>query len=232
MINLQVIDGGLEPDQYEIELRQALRKALEQHGAALDVRDRAKAVVDAALQHLAAMDAELRGFDKLDGEIAHNRADAITKALAAGDAMPTLEMPPELHELVLRRADAFNRQTALTTAMERLRANLDEADATLRARQAAVDQAALKIVGHAADARARELKQIEETAAMLRRQLLGATVMRPPGQQIPLNADTMKLLRDDSASALVSKNDTSMGALWGGLFTRLSRGDWEATLDE
>ena len=156
----------------------------------------------------------------------------IAESLEAGGGMPSLEMPDDLQRLVVSRADANNRLSAFTQALAKLEASLNEADQTLRARQAAVDQAALKIVGHAADARARELAEIEQAAATLRRRLLGACVLRPPGSAIPLAAATVKLLRDDCASALVSKNDTSMGALWNGLFTRLSRGDYEARLED
>ena len=231
MINLQVIDGGLEPDQGEIELRQALRKALEQRDAALAVRDKAQATVEAARQHLAVVEGELKQYDGLDDEIAARHATLIGESLESGGGLPDLDTP-ELNQLIARRMATTNRANAVTRAAKRLQATLDDANAKLRERQAAVDQAALKIVGHAADARARELAEIEQAAATLRRRLLGACVLRPPGSAIPLAAETLKLLRDDSASALVSKNDTSMGALWNGLFTRLSRGDYEARLED
>ena len=76
MINLEVIDGGLEPDQGEIELRQALRKALEQHGAALNVRDRAAATVEAARRQIGVINSELERHAQLDEEIAARRASA------------------------------------------------------------------------------------------------------------------------------------------------------------
>jgi hypothetical protein len=234
MINLQVIENT-DYDEIEIddaELRADLRKALEQRDAALAVRDKAQATVEAAKRHMATVEAEQHEYDHLDDEIASARAAKIAESLEAGGGMPTLETPTEYAQLVLRRADAANRLLAFAQALTRLEANLDEANATLRARQSEVDKAALRIVGCVADNQARELRLAERAVAELRRKLLGATVMRPPGSQIPLSAATMKLLRDDCAGALVSKNDTSMGSIWNGLFMRLSRGDSEARIDE
>jgi hypothetical protein len=234
MINLQVIENTdfEEPVIDDGELRAELRKALEQRDAALALRDKAAAIVEAARRQIAVIDSELAGYARLDDEVAEARGRLIAESLEAGGGMPPLTLPADMRERVLARTDAESRRQAFDQALRRLEVNLDEANATLRARQGEVDKAALRIVGCVADNQARELRLAELVVADMRRKLLGATVMRPPGSQIPLSAATMKLLRDDCASALVSKNDTSMGSIWNGLFTRLSRGDSEARMED
>jgi hypothetical protein len=228
MINLQVIDGGLEPDADEIALRHTLRREIEQHGAALSIRDRAKATVEAGVKHLADVETELKQYDDLDNGIAARRATIIAESLEAG-GVPDLDTP-ELRDLIIKRAEASNRHAAFAMALEKLRGSLAEAERTLASRKHDVESAALSIVGHCVDQRARALREIEAQAAELRRQLLGATALRP-GAQTPLRPETLALLRDDSASALVSKNTTSTAAVWNQLFARL-RDDPEARIDD
>jgi hypothetical protein len=234
MINLQVIENTdfEEPEIDDAELRADLRKALEQRDAALAVRDKAAACVEAVDKQLGVIDSLLSRFAELDDELATARANDIATSLEAGDGLPPMRLSDELQARVAQRIDATERRAAFEQAAKKLRANLDEANATLRARQAEVDKAALRIVGCIADNQARELRLAERAVADMRRKLLGACVMRPPGSQIPLSAATLKLLRDDCAGALVSKNDTSMGSIWNGLFTRLSRGELEARLND
>jgi hypothetical protein len=231
MTNLRMIENTdfEEPVIDDAVPRAELRKALEERDAALALRDKAAATVEAARRHLRDVENELCQYDDLDEKIATKRAGVIAESLEAGGGVPDLDIP-ELHELIVKRGEANNRHAAFTMALTKLEANLDEANATLRARQADVDKSALRIVGCVADNQARELRLAEQITADMRRKLLGATVMRPPGSQIPLSSATMKLLRDDCLGALISKNDTSQGALWNSLFTRLSRGDSEARL--
>jgi hypothetical protein len=234
MINLQVIENS-NYDEIEIddgELRVNLRKALEQRDAALAVRDKAAATIEAVDKQIGVIDSLLSRFAQLDDDLATARANDITMSLEAGDGLPPMRLSAELEGRVMQRIDATERRAAFEQAAKKLRADLEEANATLRARQAEVDKAALRIVGCVADQRARELRLAEQATASLRRQLLGACVTRPPGSQIPLAPATLKLLRDDSASALVSKNDTSGAGPWNRLFTKLCGGDSEARLDE
>jgi hypothetical protein len=228
MINLSVIDGDLAEDADDIALRHALRREIEQHGAALSVRDRAAATVEAGRRHLHDVENELCQYDDLDEKIAERRATQISEALEAGGA-PNLDTPPELSDLIVKRAEANNRHAAFTQALWRLEGNLAEADRTLAARKRNVESAALAIVGHCVDQRAAALREIEAQAAELRRQLLGASALRP-GAQTPLKPETLALLRDDPASALVSKNTTSTAHVWSQMFTRLCN-DSEARLE-
>jgi hypothetical protein len=229
MINLSIIDGDLADDADDIALRHALRREIEQQGAALSLRDKAKATVEAAKQHLAGVENELRRYDDLDERIASTRATQIAEALEAGGA-PNLDTPPELNDLIVKRAEANNRHAAFTQALRRLDSNLAEADRTLAARKHGVESAALAVVGHVVDGRARALREIEQHAAELRRELLGATALRP-GAQTPLKPETLALLRDDPASALVSKNTTSTAHVWSQMFARLCN-DSEARCDD
>jgi hypothetical protein len=228
--NLKLVES--DRDEIDEELRANLRKALEEKAAALAVRDKAGAVVESAKRHLADVEAELRQFDSLDEHIASARATKIAEALEAGAGLDVvLDDAPELRELIIRRGECANRHSAFSQAMTRLEKTLDESNATLRARQADVDHAALAIVGHVVDVRALDLVRLEADAADLRRQLLGACVTRPPGQQIPLAPATLKLLRDDCAGALVNKNDVTRAALWNTMFSKLLH-DPEARIDD
>jgi hypothetical protein len=228
MINLSVIDGDLAEDADDIALRHALRRELEQKSAALAVRDKAAATVEAARRHLAGVESELKEFDDLDEGIAARRASIIAESLEAG-GVPDLDTP-ELRDLIIKRAEADNRRSAFAMALTKLEASLAEAERALAARRHNVESAALAIVGHAVDMRAHALREIEEQAAALRKKLLGATALRP-GAQTPLRSETLALLRDDCASARLSRNDTSEAPRWNGLFARLLN-DPEARPDE
>ena len=234
MINLSVIENTdfEEPEIDEAPLRAELRKAHEIREAALVVRDKSQACVEAGVKHLAGVERELKQYDHLDEAISERRATLIGEALEAGPGLDIDLDVPELHDLILRRGEAANRRAAFSMALDKLKANLEEANATLRAKQADVDKTALRIVGCIADRHARELGLAAQAVADMRRKLLGATVMRPPGSQIPLSSSTLKLLRDDCAGALISKNDTSMGGMWNSLFMRPSRGDCDAQLED
>jgi hypothetical protein len=229
MINLQVIDGGLEPDQDEIALRFALRREIEQMSAALSLRDKAQATVEAAKQHLSGVENELCQYDDLDEQIATRRATRIAESLEAGGGIPDLDTP-ELRELIVKRAEANNRHSAFTQATAKLEANLAEAERTLAARRSNVTSAALAVVGHVVDGQARMLREVEESAALLRKKLLGATALRP-GAQTPLKSATLALLRDDCASARLSRNDTSSATIWNGFLAKLLN-DSEARIDD
>jgi hypothetical protein len=227
MINLSIIDGDLADDADEIALRHALRREIEQQGAALSLRDKAQATVEAGEKHLADVETELKQYDDLDDGIAARRATIIAESLEAG-GVPDLDTP-ELRDLILRRGEASNRQAAFAMALAKLRASLAEADRTLAARKRNVESAALALVGHVVDGRARALREIERQAAELRKELLGASALRP-GAQTPLRPETLALLRDDPASALVSKNTTSTAHVWSQMFARLCN-DSEARIE-
>jgi len=228
MINLSVIDSDLE-DADEVALRHALRRELEQNAAALALRDKAQATVEAAKKHLAGVENELRQYDDLDEKIATKRATRIAESLEAGGGVPDLDTP-ELHQLIIRRGEADNRRAAFAQALTKLEGSLAEAERTLAARKSNVDSAALAIVGHVVDGQARALKQVEEHAATLRRRLIGSCALRP-GAQIPLASATLAMLRDDPPNAVLSRNDGSEAPRWNQLFARLCN-DPEARIDD
>lgn len=225
--NLKIVEE-IDPD--EVELRAELHTAIEQSEAALKLRDKAKATVEAVRAHLAEVEEELRQFETLDADIAEARAVQIAELLEAGGGFPALKTPPELERLSLKRADASNRHAAIIQAATRLRGNLDDAQATLDRTQADVEHAARAVVGHIADGLARDLAAREAECAKLRRHLTGASALRP-GQQIPLSRETLSLLRDGPAGALVSHNDVSGAAAWNRLFAALSK-DGAATMPD
>ncbi|MGC1863675.1 MAG: hypothetical protein WA733_21780 [Methylocystis sp.] len=225
--NLKLVEP--EPDPDETALRHTLRRELEQRDAALAVRDKAAATVEAARGHLAAVEEELRQFDNLDDDIAASRATRIAESLEAGGGVPDLDTP-ELHALIVKRGEAANRLSAFRQAMTRLEASLAEAERTLAARRSNVASAALAVVGHIVDTHARELRHIEEAAAVLRKKLIGATALRP-GAQTPLHPSTLAMLRDDPPNAILSRNDGSEARVWNGLFAELLN-DPEARLND
>jgi hypothetical protein len=214
--NLKVVSNE-DPD--EAALRHTLRRELEQRDAALSLRDKAAATVEAARGHLAAVEEELRQFDDLDDDIEAARATRIAESLEAGGGVPDLDTP-ELHQVIVRRGEASNRLSAFRQAMTRLESSLADAERTLAARRSNVASAALAVVGHIVDTHARELRHIEEQAAALRKKLIGATALRP-GAQTPLHRDTLAMLRDDPPNAVLSRNDGSAAPIWNGLFAKL-----------
>jgi hypothetical protein len=214
--NLKVVSND-DPD--ETALRFALRHELEQRDAALAVRDKAAATVEAARGHLAAVENELSAYDDLDEQIAASRATRIAESLEAGGGVPDLDTP-ELHALIVKRGEAANRLNAFRQAMTRLEAGLADAERTLAARRSNVASAALAVVGHIVDTHARALRHTEEQAAALRKKLIGATALRP-GAQTPLHPSTLALLRDDPPNAILSRNDGSEAHVWNDLFARL-----------
>jgi hypothetical protein len=226
--NLKVVTDH-DPD--EAALRHTLRREQEQQAAALAVRDKAAATVEAARGHLTAVEEELRQFDDLDEHIASARATKIAEALEAGAGLDiVLDDTPELHALIVKRGEAANRLNAFRQAMTRLEASLADAERTLAARRSNVASAALAVVGHIVDTHARELLHIEEQAAALRKKLIGATALRP-GAQTPLHPGTLAMLRDDPPNAILSRNDGSEARVWNRLFAELLN-DPEARLND
>jgi hypothetical protein len=224
--NLKVVTDN-DPD--ETALRHTLRRELEQRDAALAVRDKAAATVESARGHLLAVENELSAYDDLDEQIAASRATRIAESLESGGGLPADLDAPELHALIIKRGEAANRLSAFRQAMTRLEASLAEAERTLAARRSNVASAALAVCGHLVDVQARELRYIEEQAAMLRKKLIGATALRP-GAQTPLHRDTLAMLRDDPPNAVLSRNDGSAAPIWNQLFARLLN-DPEALLE-
>jgi hypothetical protein len=218
-----------EEDPDEAALRFALRRELEQRDAALAVRDKAAATVEAARGHLLAVENELSAYDDLDEQIAASRATKIAESLESGGGLPADLDAPELSQLIVRRGETSNRLSAFRQAMTRLESRLAEAERTLAARQSNVASAALSVVGHIVDMQARELEYIEQQAAMLRKKLIGATALRP-GAQAPLHPSTLAMLRDDPPNAILSRNDGSEARVWNGLFAKLLN-DPEARLE-
>ncbi len=215
--NLKLVEA--EPDPDEIELRRALRRAIEARDAARVIFDKAGDTCERAVKFISRLEGAGDEYGDIDARVARERADALKTALERNIA-PSFETSTELRELATRRMDLENQIAAARLAQETLARELEDAKQTLDRTQADVESAALAVVGHVVDGQARVLSRIEEQAAALRKRLLGATALRP-GAQTPLRRETLALLRDDCASARLSRNDTSAASIWSGLFAKL-----------
>jgi hypothetical protein len=223
--NLKLVTDD-DPD--EIELRRALHVAIEARDAANVIFAKASDTNERAVQFISRLENALDEFGDVDGRVARERANAFRVALEHNSS-PVLETSAELRELSARKLDLGNQLAAARLAQETLTKELNDANQTLDRAQGAVEVAALKVAGHIADTLARDLGAREADCATLRRRLLGATTLRPRNQ-IPLNQRTLALLRDDSASGLVSRNDVTGAAWWNDLVSRLMN-DSGATIE-